>query len=63
MGTKLTFKLYDKDKIHIGYEYHEPNEYGVIQIYHESLRGDFHNDEPKLVREGYYIPHSHKELV
>jgi hypothetical protein len=58
----IKFKLYDKDKNHIGNEYHEANEYGVIQIYHESLREDFHEDEKKLVREKYYIPHFYKEL-
>jgi len=58
----IKFKLYDKDKKHIGNEYHEANEFGVIQIYHESLRDDFNDNERKLVREGYYIPHFYKVI-
>ena len=60
----MKFKLFDKEGTHIGNEYHEPNEYGVIQIYHQSLRGDWVDDngDKRLVREGYYIPHTRKEV-
>ncbi len=56
----IKFRLHDKNGDIIGYEYHEPNEWGVIQIYHQSLRGDFDHDDKRLVREGYFIPCSFK---
>lgn len=63
--TNLKFELYDKEGTLIGFEYHEPNKFKVIQIYHESIRGDFKSgDYLKLeVREGYFIPHFSKKLV
>lgn len=61
----MEFKLFDKNEVHIGNEYHEANEHGIIQIYHQSLRGDWADDDgsKRLLREGYYIPHAKKELV
>lgn len=75
---KLKFALYDKSGNLVGYEYHEPNRFGVIQIYHEAVNdstdlsvfkkhpteGDIeHNDKNLfLVRQGYYIPHATKTL-
>lgn len=61
----MEFKLFDKDGNHIGNEYHEANEHGIIQMYHKSLRGDWVDDNgsKRLLREGYYIPHAKKELV
>jgi len=61
----MEFKLFDKDGNHIGNEYHEANEHGIIQMYHQSLRGDWLDDNgsKRLLREGYYIPHAKKELV
>lgn len=57
----MKFKLFDKQGNHIGNEYHEANEHGVIQIYHESLRGDFKTEAKYLIREGYFIPHFGKK--
>ena len=58
----LEFKLFDKYGTHIGNEYHEANKFGVIQLYHQSLRGDWvgDNGDKKLIREGFYIPHVNK---
>lgn len=62
---EMKFKLFDQNGNHIGYEYHEPNKHGVIQIYHLSLRGDWLKDnmDKRLVREGFFIPHFSKEIV
>ena len=57
---ELKFRLHDKNGNLIGYEIHEPNNFGVIQIYHQSLRGDFDFTNKALVREGYFIPASIK---
>jgi hypothetical protein len=60
---EIKFRLHDKNGGLIGYEFHEPNEFGVIQIYHQSLRGDFLDNGKLLVRENYYIPHFAKYLL
>ncbi len=52
------FKLLDKKGNHVGYEYHEPNEFGVIQIYHDNLA----TVGKQLVMKGYFIPHFSKEF-
>lgn len=74
---KIKFKLLDSDNNIVGYEYHEPNRYGIIQIYHESIDNDPRDvikplksrepdhDNPNLflVRKGMFIPHWNKVLI
>lgn len=62
MSKSKIFSLHHKNR-HVGNEYHEINEYGIIQILHESLTGHWNGVEigvKKPVMEGYYIPHDEK---
>lgn len=56
MNREIKYKLYDGEGNHIGFETHEPNEFGVINIWHETLRTDWHGEAKQLVREGFFIP-------
>ncbi len=56
----LKYELFDKVNNIIGYEYHESNMHGVVQIYHQDVK----KGEPKkLVREGHSIVHYYKLLT
>lgn len=55
----LKYQLFDKENNIIGYEYHESNIHGVVQIYHQDIKEGV---EKKLVREGHSIVHFDKKL-
>src|SRR5438045_3889784 len=62
MNREIKFRLHDKEVAIIGYEVHKQNDYGVWQIFHQSLRGEFDELSLMLVREGWFIPAHHKAM-
>jgi len=54
---EIIFKLYDIGGSFQGFEIHKPNKNGTIQVYHKNSE-----TAEELVRNGYYIPHHHKEV-
>lgn len=60
MNKEIKFRLHDKEGNIIGYEVHEKNQHGCYQILQYTLRGDWEEQVPKNVRDGYFIAATHK---
>jgi len=58
--VSLKFKLLDQNNNVIGYEYHESNIHGVVQVYHQDIKK---GEQKKLLREGHSIVHYGKDLM
>lgn len=54
----MKIKLLDENGNVVGYEYHDFNESGMVQLFHENLDG-----YKKQICNGFFIPHSKIEII